>query len=107
MMSVGIVNVGLLIRLHARTGKADDVASFLEGVMPLIRQEPGTTAFFGVRFGPSEFGIINAFHDEAAREAHVAGHAAAALFARVDELLASPPAVEAVEIVAAKLPGPA
>ncbi len=102
-----MVNVGLLIRLHAKPERAEDVASFLEGVMPLIREEPATTALFGIRFGPSEFGIFNAFPDEAARGAHVAGHAAAALFARADELLASPPAVEAVDIVAAKLPGPA
>ena len=73
--------------------------------MPLIRKEPATTALFGVRFGPSEFGIFNAFADEAGREAHVNGHAAATLFGRVDELFVAPPEVEALDIVAVKLPG--
>jgi quinol monooxygenase YgiN len=102
-----MVTVGLLIRLHARPGKEAALAGFLEGVMPLIRDEPATTALFGVRFGPSEFGIFNAFPDQAARQAHVEGHAAAALFQRADEFLASPPAIEPVDIVAAKLPAEA
>jgi quinol monooxygenase YgiN len=99
-----MVTVGLLIRLHARPGKEAALADFLEGVMPLIRDEPATTALFGVRFGPSDFGIFNAFPDDAARRVHVEGNAALALFDRADELLASPPAIEPVDIVAAKLP---
>jgi len=99
-----MVTVGLLIRLRARPGKEAAIAEFLEGVMPLIRDEPGTTALFGVRFGPSEFGIFNAFADEAARQAHVNGLAAEALFGRADELLDSPPTIEPVDIVVAKLP---
>jgi len=82
----------------------DDVANFLEGVMPLIRQERAMTAFFAVRFGPSKFGIFNTFPDDAGRYAHVTGHAAETLFGRADELLASPPTIEPVDIVAAKLP---
>ena len=99
-----MVTVGLLIRLQAKPGHEAAVASFLEGVMPLVRDEPATTALFGIRFGPSDFGIFNAFPDEAARQAHVTGHAASALFGRADELLAAPPTVEPVEIVVAKLP---
>jgi len=100
-----MVTVGLLIRLHARPGKERDVQTFLEGVMPIIRDEPATIALFGVRFGPTEYGIFNAFPDEAGRAAHVSGLAAAALFARSDELFASAPSVEPVDILAAKVPG--
>ena len=39
-----MVTVGLFIRLQARPGKEADVANFLEGVMPLLRDEPATTA---------------------------------------------------------------
>jgi quinol monooxygenase YgiN len=98
-----MVTVGLLVRLQARPGKEEDVADFLQGIMPLIRQETATTALFGLRFGPSDFGIFNAFPDEAGRAAHVAGRAAETLFGRADELLAAPPTVEPVDIVAAKL----
>jgi quinol monooxygenase YgiN len=99
-----MVTTGLLLRLHARDDKEEDVATFLQGVLPLVRQEPATTVFFGFRLGPSEFGIFNAFPDAAGREAHISGDAAKALFARAGELLASDPAVEMVDIVAAKLP---
>jgi hypothetical protein len=100
-----MVTVGLLIRLHARPGMERDVETFLERVMPIIRDEPATTALFGVRFGPSEYGIFNAFPDEAGRAAHVSGLAATALFERADELFGSAPSVEAVDILAAKVPG--
>ena len=98
-----MVTVGLLVRFQARPGKEADVEQFLEGVMPLIRDEPATRALFGIRFGPSEFGIFNAFPDEAGRQAHESGQAAAALFGRADELFSSPPTVEPVDILAAKL----
>ena len=100
-----MVTTGLLLRLHARPGKGSDTAQFLEGVMPLIRQEPATFAFFAIRFGPSEFGIFNAFPDAAGREAHTGGPAAAALFSRAEELFTASPSIESVEILQAKLPG--
>ena len=99
-----MVTVGLLIRLSAKPGKEAEVETFLEGVMPIIRDEPATTALFGVRFGPAEYGIFNAFPDEAGRAAHVSG-LAAAMFGRADELFASAPSVEPVDILAAKVPG--
>jgi quinol monooxygenase YgiN len=99
-----MVTVGLLVRFQAKPGKEAAVVDFLDGVMPLIRDESATTALFGVRFGPSEFGIFNAFRDDAGRQAHEAGQAAAALFGRADELFASPPTVEPIDIIAAKLP---
>jgi len=98
-------SVGFLIRLQAKPGKEEDVANFLEGVMPLIRDEPATEAFYAIRLGPSEFGIFNAFPDEAGRSAHGSGEAAGALFRRASELFASPPAVQPVDVLAAKLVG--
>jgi quinol monooxygenase YgiN len=105
MVTEGIVTEGLLIRLKSKPGQEDQVANFLGGVMPLIQQEPATIALFGIRFGPSEFGIFNAFPDEAGRQAHVTGDAASALFQRAEELFLEPPSVEPVDILAAKLPG--
>jgi quinol monooxygenase YgiN len=99
-----MVTTGLLVRLHARAGKEEDVATFLGGVLPLIRQEPATSVFLGIRMGPSEFGIVNAFPDQNGRDAHISGVAAQALFARAAELLVSDPEVEMLDILAAKLP---
>jgi quinol monooxygenase YgiN len=100
-----MVTVGLLIRLQAKPGQESEVEKFLESVIPVVDQEPATTALFGIRLGPSEYGIFNAFPDEAGRQAHMTGQAAEALFARAADLFAQPPAVEPVDIVAAKLPG--
>ena len=39
------------------------------------------------------------------RQAHLSGKVAAALMAKAPELLASPPSIEKVDVLAAKLPG--
>ena len=103
-----MVTVGLLIRLHARPGKEAALADFLEGVMPLIRDEPATTALFGVRFGPSDFGIFNAFPSEAERQRHIGGDAAVGLSELAADALAEPPSIEAVDVLVSKhAPSPA
>ena len=98
-----MVTAGLLIRLQALPGQESKVAEMLGGAMPIVDREPGTTALFMIQFGPSEYGIFNAFPDEAARQAHMTGHAAEALFANA-ALFAIPPTVQPVDILAAKLP---
>lgn len=100
-----MVRVALLVRLHAKPGKENEVAAFLEGALPLADQEAGTPVWFALRLGPSTFGIFDAFADDSARHAHLAGPIAAALMARAPELLAEPPQIEQVEVLAAKLPG--
>jgi quinol monooxygenase YgiN len=99
-----MVSVGLLIRLQARPEQERAVEDFLTGVIPIIEREPETIALFALRLGPTEYGIFNAFPDEAGRQAHISGDAAAALFAAAGDLFASPPAVEPVDILASKLP---
>ena len=66
---------------------------------------PATTAWFGIRLGPSTFGIFDAFPNEAGRQAHLSGQVAAALMAKAGELLAKPPSIEKVDVLAVKLPG--
>ena len=54
--------------------------------------------------GPSTFGIFDAFPDDAGRQAHLSGRVAAALMAQAPQLFAQPPAIEKVDVLAAKLP---
>lgn len=98
-----MVHVGLLLRLEAKPGKEEAVAQFLTSALPLIQAEQGTTAWFGLRLGPATFGIFDAFPDEAGRQAHMTGQVAAILRATWSDLLASPPRIERVDILAAKL----
>jgi quinol monooxygenase YgiN len=98
-----MVKVALLVRLEAKPGKADEVAKFLRGGLAIVQDEPATTAWFAIQLGPSTFGIFDAFPDDAGRQAHLSGRVAAALMAQASELLAQPPVIEKVDVLAAKL----
>lgn len=100
-----MVKTALFVRLEAKPGKEAAVEDFLRGGLTAVREEPGTIAWFAIRLGPSTFGIFDAFPDEAGRQAHLSGRVAVALMAKASELLAQPPVIEKVDIIAAKLPG--
>ncbi len=99
-----MVSVALYVRLEAKPGKEKEVEAFLKGGLPIVQEEPQTIAWFGIRLGPSTFGIFDAFPDEKGRQAHLSGKVAAALMAKAPELLAKPPVIEKVDVIAAKLP---
>jgi len=99
-----MVKVALLVRLEAKAGKEAEVEQFLKDGLPLVQAEPGTVAWFGIRLGPRTFGIFDAFPGEEGRDAHLAGKVAAALMAKAPDLLANPPSIEKVDVLAAKLP---
>ena len=100
-----MVKVALFVRLEAKPGKEKEVESFLVSGLPIVNEEPATTAWFGIRLGPSTFGIFDAFPDEAGRQAHLSGKVAAALMAKAGALFSEPPSIENVDVLAAKLPG--
>lgn len=97
------VSVALWVRLDAKPGKEADVESFLRSGLAIVQQEPATVAWFAIRMGPSTFGIFDAFPDDAGRQAHLSGRVAAALMAKASELLAKPPQIEKIDVLAAKL----
>ena len=94
----------LFVRLEAKAGKEAEVESFLRGGLSVVQEEPATIAWFGIRLGPTTFGIFDAFPDEAGRQAHLSGKVAAALMAKAPDLLAEAPVIENVDVLAAKLP---
>jgi quinol monooxygenase YgiN len=100
-----MVKVALLARIVAKPGKEEEVAAFLASALPLAQQEVATIVWFGFRLSKSEFGIFDAFPDETGRKAHLTGPIAKALMAKASELLAEPPKIEPVELLAAKLSG--
>ena len=94
----------LYVPLEAKPGKEKEVAEFLKSALPLANAEPGTVSWFAIQEGPSSFAIFDTFDDEAGREAHLKGKIAAALIAKADELLAKPPSIHKLGILADKLP---
>jgi quinol monooxygenase YgiN len=99
-----MVKFALFVRLEARPGKEAAVADFLAGALALANAEARTTAWFALKFGPSTFGVFDAFADEAGRQAHLEGPIAAALMANAPALLSEAPRIERIDLLAAKLP---
>ena len=100
-----MVKVALWVRLEAKPGKEEDVASFLEGGRAIVEDEPETIAWFAVRLSDSQFAIFDVFPDDSGRQAHLSGRVAEALMAQADELLALPPDIQQADVIASKLPG--
>jgi quinol monooxygenase YgiN len=96
-----MVTVGLYVRLEAAQGKEREVADFLVNARTLAEQEPGTTVWYALRFGPTTFGIFDAFEDEGGRDAHLRGSVAQGLQDHAD-LFASGPSIEPVDVLASK-----
>ena len=99
-----MVTVNLFVRLEAKPGKEADLAAFLMQGLELARREAKTPVWFALRINPSTFGIFDAFADETGRQAHLAGPIAKALMAQAPNLVASPPVIERVDVLGAKLP---
>lgn len=99
-----MVTVGLLVRLEAKPGKEAEVENFLRSGLAIVQGEPATTAWFAIRLGATTFGIFDVFPDDTGRKAHLSGRVAAALMEKAPDLFAQPPAIEPVDVLAAKLP---
>ena len=100
-----MVTEALFVLLKAKTGRELDVENFLREGLEMVDEEPGTTAWFAIRFGPDTFGIFDAFPDDEGRQAHLSGRVASALLERAPELLAEAPTISPADVLAAKLPG--
>lgn len=92
----------LLARLHAKPGKEDEVAAFLKSALPMAQAEDGTVKWYALQLDDSTFGIFDTFADDDGRQAHLDGDIAAALMEHADDLLAQPPQIEQVDVLAAK-----
>ncbi|MFF3748817.1 putative quinol monooxygenase [Streptomyces kronopolitis] len=95
--------IGLLARIEAKPEHAHEVEELLTTALPLAREEAGTTFWFGLRLGPTTFGIFDTFGTEENRTAHLQGRIAAALMDNAPKLLVEDPEILPVEVLAAKL----
>lgn len=94
--------LALYVRLEAKPGKEKELEAFLKGALPLVENEPGTVAWYAIKFGPATFGIFDTFDNESGRQSHLAGKVAEALMANAAELLAVAPVIESVDLLAVK-----
>jgi quinol monooxygenase YgiN len=98
-----MVTVGLLATLKAKSGKEDELGSFLASALPLAQAEDDTIAWFAIKIDSTTYGIFDVFDGPEGRQAHLDGPIAAALMAKADELLSSPPDIRPIDVLAAKL----
>ena len=95
------VHVALRVRLDPKLGKEKAVADFLRGGLAIVREEPPTTAWFAIQMEPATFGIFDAFANETGWQAPFRTRSRGA---KAAELLAKPPSIEKIDVLAAKLP---
>ena len=99
-----MVKNGLFVKLHAKPGKEGELQKLLEGAVSLANAEQGTVVWYALKFDDKTFGVFDAFADDRGRQAHLEGQIAKALMAKAPELLAQPPNIERLDILASKLP---
>ena len=97
-----MVKVGLLAKVVAKAGMEEEVAGFLGGAVALARAEGQTVTWYAFRAGPAEFGVFDTFAGDEGRQAHLSGEIAKALMGNADRLLAEPPSIRAIDILAQK-----
>jgi quinol monooxygenase YgiN len=96
-----MVKYALYVPLKAKPGKEVEVEQFLKQGAELAKSEPGTVTWYAIKEG-DHYAIFDTFNDEAGRDAHLTGEIAKALTAKAGELLAEPPKIHRLGILATK-----
>jgi quinol monooxygenase YgiN len=94
----------LYANLKAKPGKNAEVEAFLKSALPLAEKEGGTITWYAFQEDQGSYGIFDTFETEAARQAHLDGPIAKALMEKASELLADPPMIHKIKLLAAKIP---
>ncbi len=93
---------GLFVKLVAKPGEEAQLEAFLNRGLALVYEEPLTRTWYALKFNDSTYGIFDSFDDDEGRNEHLTGRIAEALGENADKLLASPPSIEKVDILASK-----
>ena len=96
------VTLGILALLEAKPGKGDELGSFLEGGRALAAAEAGTVTWYAFKVSDTTYGIFDTFEGEDGRQAHLNGEIPAALGQVAEDLLAAPPDIKTVDVIAVK-----
>jgi quinol monooxygenase YgiN len=97
-----MAKLALYVPLEAKSGKEEEAAEFLRSLLALAEEEPGTTTWYALRLDQNTFAIFDAFPDEDARDAHLAGQVAVTLIQQAPDLFVDPPEIRRLEILAYK-----
>jgi quinol monooxygenase YgiN len=98
-----MISKALLFRFESQTDE-DTMDTFLEDLSAEVSWEKATQAWFGIRYMRGEFGVYACFDDEAGRQAHLGGAAAATLVGAQQRLMTAAPRTSQIEVLASKMP---
>src|ERR1700744_3781086 len=97
-----MVKFALYGSLKAKPGKEAEVEAFLKQGAELARKESGTVTWYAIKEDDGQYGIFDTFETEAGRDAHLNGEIAKALMEKAGELLAEPPQIHKIGVIAVK-----
>lgn len=95
-------NPGYLVILEAKPGRETALAEFLNSGLAMAARDPGIRSWYAFRITGSRFGIYDTFVDAEARQTHLSSPLARALEDMAEDLLAQPPEIRELDVVAAK-----
>ncbi|TQK29898.1 LLM class flavin-dependent oxidoreductase [Arthrobacter sp. SLBN-53] len=95
-------NVGLLVTLTANDDTAPELESWLSEMHAHALDETGTTTWYAIRLSDTQFAIYDTFADEDGRQSHIHGKIVKSLREHQQELLAEPPTIRQVDLLAVK-----
>ncbi len=93
---------GLLIFLSAKPGKQPALMDFLNKGLSVVADEAGTQTWYAFQITDDKFGIYDTFRGDNARQEHLSGKLARALAEVADDLLAIPPEIRHIDVLASK-----
>jgi quinol monooxygenase YgiN len=96
------VKLGFLATLEAKPGKGSELGEFLRAGRELAAAEHGTVTWYAFRVDEAHYGIFDTFETDDAQAAHINGPIAKALGEIADDLLASEPVIQPVDVIAVK-----
>jgi len=97
-----MIQHALFARFEAKPGKEADVEAFLRKGLEMANREHTTPIWFALKLSDQVFGVFDAFHSEADRQAHLDGEIAKALMANAETLFVAPPAIAKIEVLGMK-----
>lgn len=101
-----MVTVGLMIRVEAKSDKVAEVEAMLKAAVEHVAKENKAVVWLSLCMGPTTFAVIDVFHEDADRQAHLdANFGALRIAARA--LFDGSPSVTYTDVVSAVLQGAA
>lgn len=93
------ITCGLLLSFRAKEGNELKVERFLHDARSLVQEEPGTIAWFALKWPERRYGIFDVFPDHGARFSHITGHVPRELAKHAFTLLGGMPSMDMLDVL--------